>query len=398
MGATTGTTKGITPWRAFPARPEDWFSPDEVAKAKRYVKPLRIAGLVSNVLSFGAVVALVGSEVLVDLTEGMAWPVGLLVAIGIMSAIDLAVGVPFSAWQTLSYDKKWGFSTTTVKTFVGDLFKGLALGTVLNTALFIPLWALIRSTEWWWLWGAVLLVAFSVLFSVIYPVAIAPLFNKYTPMEGPLRERLLAVARSVDADIEEVLIEDASKRDTRKNAYVAGLGATRRVVVFDTMLEEWSDDEVAAVVAHEIGHWKLHHIRRTIPAAAVVGLASFAILGGLLGVDGVLDFAGVESLGEPAAVPLFLLLFPLATMVTGLLPAWLSRSHERQADLFGLAVVGDDEVFGSMMRRLYTETLADLAPSPWRRLRASHPPAAERLAMAAAWGGRTMGDTAPVVS
>ena len=389
------TRADITPWRAFPARPEDWFSPEEVDKAKRYAKPLKLAGIARSVLSLAAMAALLRSHVLVDLTDGMPWVAGLFAVVAVVTLVEAVVGLPFSVWRTLSYDKRWGFSTTSTRTFVTDELKGIALGIVITGVVFLPLWALLRSTSWWWLWGAGVFVLVNVLFAVIFPVAIAPLFNKYTPMEGELRDRLLGVARSVDADVSEVLVEDASKRDTRKNAYVAGLGATRRVVVFDTMLE-WSPAEIEAVVAHELGHWKLRHIRRTIPAIGVVGLVTFALLGLVLDAEPLLDFAGVADVGDPAALPLLMLLFSLLTVVTGLFPAWLSRAHERQADLFGLAAIGDAEVFGSMMRKLHTETLADLAPSAWRRLRASHPPAAQRLAMAAAWGrGAAQGRSAP---
>ena len=383
-----GDDVGITQWRAFEAAPEDWFDRDEVDKARRYVRPIRVVGMADRIASFVAVVTLVASGAVASLVDGRPWALGVILAISAVTLVEVVVSLPASAWRDLSYDKRWGFSTTTTWRFAGDAVKGVAIGAVLNAALFLPVWALIRSTPNWWLWAAVVFAAVNVLFAVVLPVAIAPLFNTFTPLaDGPLRDRLFEVVRAVDADVQEILVEDASKRDTRKNAYVAGLGKTRRVVVYDTMLE-WPDEEIANVVAHELGHWKLRHIRGMIPALVVMSFVIFAAMKVALEQRFILDLADVTSLGDPAAVPLFLVVFPLVSSVASLGLTYLVRAHEREADLFALAALRAPTVYASMMRRLHTEALADLTPSRWRRFRMSHPPAAERMAMAVEWGRR----------
>ena len=384
--------EAISPWRAFPADPADWFEPEEVAKAKAYARPLRWVNGISRLLSTAALAAVVGLHVVPELLDARGWDnwiVRLIVAVAVVQFVGMAVDIPFSAWRSLSYDRKWGFSTQKLGGFVSDQLKAAPLGLVITTLLFLPLWAIVRATDLWWVYGWLLFGGFTVLFNVLFPVLIAPIFNKYTPLEDQeLREQLLGVARRVEADISEYLVEDASRRDTRQNAYVVGLGKTRRVVIYDTMLD-WPPEQITSVVAHEIGHWKLRHLRKLIPTAVVLALANFVVLKLVLEWDRALEFAGVSSLGDPAVLPLFLLVFPLASSVTRLGLSWLSRVQERQADLFALETTNAPETFVGMMRRLHTDNLADLAPSRWKRISHTHPPAAERMAMGTAWGAAT---------
>ena len=214
---------------------------------------------------------------------------------------------------------------------------------------------------------------------------IAPLFNKFKKLENEeLHAKVLEVARSVGADISTVEVEDTSKRDTRPNAYVGGAGKTRRMVVCDNMLE-WKDEELVAVCGHEIGHWRLKHLVKTIPVLLVLQLISFAALKLIFSSQSVLDFAGVNSLGDPGAVPLFFFVFGLPVLLTGPLGSYISRVHEREADLFGLEAVRDAAATSSAFRKLQTETIGDLTPSLWNRLNRSHPLIAERLAMIKEW-------------
>jgi STE24 endopeptidase len=306
----------------------------------------------------------------------------------VITVVGTIITTPFSAWRSLSYDRRWGFSTQKAGGFLADMAKGFPLGLVIEAVLFVPLWAIVRATSAWWLFGWGLFALFTVIFNVLFPVLIAPIFNKYTPLEDEaLRTQLLGVAAKVEADISEYLVEDASKRDTRQNAYVAGLGKTRRVVIYDTMLS-WPHEQINNVVAHEIGHWKLRHIRRLLPAAVGFTFITFALLKVVLEWERALSWAGVSSVRDPAVFPLFLLVFTLAGPVTGLGVAWLSRAQERQADLFALDTLRQPETFIGMMRRLHTDTLADLTPSLWKRISHSHPPVAERLAMGRSWGER----------
>jgi STE24 endopeptidase len=217
---------------------------------------------------------------------------------------------------------------------------------------------------------------------------VAPIFNKYTPLENAaLHESILATAHGVGANITKVEIEDTSKRETRTNAYVGGMGKARRMVVCDNMLA-WPEEQVRWVCAHEIGHWKRQHIMKLIPVALLMLLVDFVVLKLILTNHSVLDFAGVKTLGDPASLALFMFVFPLPGRFTGLVPMFMSRAHEREADLFGLEAVPDPKSAAASFRQLVTDNIGDLTPSLWRRIKHSHPQTAERLAMIAEWERR----------
>ncbi len=378
----------ISSWKAYPAEPDDWYSPEEMAKADEYGKPLRKVLAVGGVVGFAISVAVVLLDVAPKLIESLGvanWVLGLVVGIAVVHVTNSVAGLPFGVWRELIYDKRWGFSKQTTTGFILDEVKSLPLVLVLYLLLFGPLFAVIRSNDLWWLLGWAVFAVVQVTIGILFPIVVFPLFNKYTPLEeGDLRDEILATARKADADITEVLVEDSSKRDTRPNAYVAGIGKVRRVVLFDNMLR-YPTPAIVSVIAHEIGHWKQRHILRTIPMALVTTFGTFAALGVLMENDTILDLAGVETPGDPGALPLFLLLFTLLGKVTGLAAAWLTRVHERQADLFAYELLGSPAELKDFFHDISVENLMDLRPSRARRIKASHPPMAERMAMAEAW-------------
>lgn len=383
-------TRGISPWTRFRADATRYFSADEIAEAKAYVRPLRVVNAVNKAMTLAAEVALIGLHVAPRLLRELgvhSWPVGILVVMALLSAVDTVISVPFQGWKELVYEKRSGMSSQTVGGFVADLVKGLVLGAVIFAMILIPVWALVRSTPLWWLFGWLVMVAFSVGFLMLFPVVIAPIFNKFKPLEeGALRTSLMALAAKAGADISEVQVADASRRTRRDNAYVAGLGATRQVVMFDNLLERPAP-MVESVVGHEIGHWKLGHLKRSLPLGLLVLFVDFAFLKIALEPQWLLRFAGVKALGDPAAVPLFAVLFPLVASATGLVNTWLTRAHERDADLYALELTKDPATFVDTMRSLHADNKADLDPPRWRALTMSHPPVAERMAMGEAWAG-----------
>ena len=382
---------GISPWRAFKADPAEWFDPEEIAKAKRYTKPLKIVRAVQIALNVVIDLAIIRSHVIPNLLDDVGWNnwvLEVLLVMAVLTVIGLVQNTGFEWWRSMVYDKKWEFSTMTAATFFGDLAKNLVIGSILNGVMFVLLWWIIRSTDAWWIVGWAVVSLLSVGFALVYPRFIAPLFNKFTRIpDDDLHADIIAVARSVGADIDKVEMSDASKRDVRKNAYVAGAGKTRRMVVFDTMLE-WPREQVRWVCAHEIGHWRRKHIMRIIPLLVGLLLVDFAVLKLVIENERVLDFAGVDSVRDPGVIPMFFFLFSLPGLMTGIISAYLQRVHERDADLFGLEAVPDPDAAMAAMRQLYTESLSDLTPSLWKRLNHSHPPVAERLAMIQEWGRR----------
>jgi STE24 endopeptidase len=179
-------------------------------------------------------------------------------------------------------------------------------------------------------------------------------------------------------------VADASRRSLAGNAYVAGLGRTRRVVLFDTILE-WPAEVVVQVVAHELGHWRHAHLRRKIPVVIAIQFLLFVAVWALLRWDWLLDLGGVSSVRDPAAIPIFASLFPAGFIGANLVTSWLSRADERQADIYALDVLEEPDAFSDVFRRLADRNKADVDPSTWKRLAASHPPIPERLAMARQW-------------
>ncbi|MDQ3757024.1 MAG: M48 family metallopeptidase [Actinomycetota bacterium] len=378
----------LSPWRRVRTDPRQWFSEEEIAKAKSYVVPLRRSTLASKAVAAAVDIAVVGFHIAPKLLSAFNvdnWVLRLAVTAALVLVTGTLATAPFDAWRELSYDKRWGFSTQTARGFVADQVKGALVAIVVFSAIFVPLWAVIRSTELWWLYGWLVVAGVSLLIGVLAPVLIMPVFNKFTPLDdADLRAELLALAGQAEADVTEVLVSDASKRSRKDNAYVTGMGKTRRLVLFDTILSR-PRRQLRAVAAHEIGHWKLRHILRMAPMQVALLFLAFLVLDLVLSWQAALDFAGVDTVEDPAVLPLFLLVFGVVGVGTNLATTWLSRANERDADLFALRTTRDPEGFEEMIRALSTDNLADLAPSWWRRVTQTHPPSAERLAMARTW-------------
>jgi STE24 endopeptidase len=380
----------VNVWRRFPNDPADWFSADELERARRYQRPLTKLRLLRGALGIAVVLVFVFGEIgprLIDWLEVRGWGLQLLVVLVVLSLVSLAYDVPLDAWVDLHHDKRWELSTQTTRTFVADQAKSFVLGIVVNTVLLVPLYAIIRSTDLWWLWGWLVIVVFSVLLGFLYPVVIAPIFNKFAPLaDDDLAGRVQRIAEQAGVTITGTFVADESRRSRRDNAYVAGLGRTRRVVLFDTLLEH-PPEVVEQVVAHEIGHWRLRHLRRQIPLAAALAFVVFGFLWAVSEWHWLLDEAGLgpDRLGDPASLPLLLLVAQVGFVSTGVASAFVSRAFERQADVEALRLLRRPDELIDMHRRLHVKNLADLDPGPIKRLQASHPPAAERMAMARAW-------------
>jgi STE24 endopeptidase len=376
-------------WRRVPADPRDWFDRAEIDRGRAYNKPLERLSLARLALGGAVTIAFIVGEAAPRLLDALGvegWALQLVVVIVAFEAVTLIVAPWFEAYRALVYDRRWGLSTQTGRLWVLDQVKDLALALVLSIALAVPLYALIRSTELWWLFGWLLFSGFTLAFGFLWPVVIAPLFNRFTPLDdAELAARLAAVADRAGLEISGVFVNDASKRTNATNAYVAGLGRTRRVVLFDTILR-WPPEPIEQVVAHELGHWKHAHLRRKIPVLVVAQLVMFLSTWALLQWEWLLDVAGIESVGDPASFPLLISLFPLSLLLTGLGTAWLSRADERQADIHALEVLDRPDELADVYRRLAADHNANVDPSRWKRLKASHPPLAERMQMAKEWG------------
>jgi STE24 endopeptidase len=375
-------------YKRIKADPAEWFSPDEVQKAKDYQRPLTFVRILGSVLSLGLLLVIISTHLNVKVADhfgGHAWYTRLLVVLAFLLIVDSLVDIPFDTWREFSHERKWEFSTQTAAGFVSDIFKNLVVAFVLFGVLMSVVWALIRATTLWWIYGWLVFILFGVVIALLAPVVILPLFNKFTPMENEaLVARLQQLARDAGLSISGVQVMDASKRTRKDNAFFIGLGSTRRVVVFDNMLTQ-PDDSIATVVAHELGHWRRRHIVRMLALATATSFVVFLLLHLVTSWDAALRWVGVTTIKDPASLPLLLIVLVGGFLVLQYVQAWHSRALERQADIEALELTGDPAAFTTMMRGLSVKNLSDLAPSAITYLRLDHPPAAERLEMAKQW-------------
>ena len=296
--------------------------------------------------------------------------------------------LPFRAWRYVVL-KRYGLSTQEWSGWASDVAKSFLVTAVLAVIVLAGFYTLVRwAPRWWWMFAALGAAALVAVVSLIYPVLVEPVFNKFTPMpESPLRTELVNLAEADGQPVRDVLIADASRRTRAVNAYVSGYGPTRRIVVYDTLLQSAPDSEVVQVVAHELGHTKANDVVVGTVLGAIGAAAAVCALYLLGSASGLLRRAGLSGdpsdLTSPRALPLLL----AAVTVIGLLatPAQnaLSRRIEARADAHALQLVGDPEAYEAMQRRLAARNLSDVDPPAWEHwFFGSHPTTVERIAAA----------------
>ena len=301
------------------------------------------------------------------------------------------IGLPLSVWRTFGVEARFGFNRTTVGLFIADLFKGLLLGLVLGGPLvFVILFLMQRAGALWWVYAWMVWVAFTVLITWAWPTFIAPLFNKFTPLsDETLRQRTEALLQRCGFSSRGVFVMDGSRRSVHGNAYFTGVGRSKRIVFFDTLLERLQIAEVEAVLAHELGHFRLHHVRSRLVLSLAFGLIGLAVLGFLAQWP---DFYRAFGIGTPSphtALLLFAFVLPVFTYFTTPLGAWWSRKHEFEADEFA-AQFADARELAEALVKLYRDNATTLTPD---RLHSafydSHPPALVRISRLQQLAART---------
>lgn len=337
--------------------------------------------LVLALVLFGGVLPMLFAEVAGWGAPGAVWSHALFV---LLAGVLLSVpSLPFEWWEQFRLEEKFGFNKSTPGLWVTDKLKGLALMFAIGFPL---LWALLSLVKWagdaWWLWGFVLVFGFQLLMLVLYPKLILPLFNKLTPLpEGELRTRLMALGNRTGFQARAIEVIDGSKRSGHSNAYFTGFGRFRRIVLFDTLIAQLSPEELEAVLAHEIGHYRRGHIPKMIGVSAVMLFAGFAVIAWLARSPWF-----NLSFGFPAneLAPSFLLF----GLLSGLVTFWfsplmnvLSRKHEYEADAFAREAVGGPAAMVGALRKLAQKNLSNLTPHPWfSAFFYSHPTLVEREA------------------
>lgn len=345
-------------------------------------------GLVESAWDTVLLVGVLFSGLLVQGWEGLtgwlgsgAWGGAVyLFAVGLAFSV---LGLPFRWYEQFRLEQRFGFNTTTAAVWWADRFKGLGLAVALGLPLLALLLAIAdRAGDRWWLWAWATVVAFQAIMAVLAPVVILPLFNKFTPLgEGPLRDRLFGLARRTGFRASSIQVMDGSKRSRHSNAFFTGFGRARRIVLFDTLLEQLTEPELEAVLAHEIGHYRRRHILKFLGLSTLLTLAGFGLLAWLARQAWFYEAFGFEA-GEMA--PAFLLFGLLAGAVT----FWLSpvinrwsRGFEYEADAFAAEGVGGPGPLIAALRKLNEKNLANLTPHPlYSGFHYSHPTLVEREA------------------
>lgn len=321
---------------------------------------------------------------------GMGQQLALLAA---FAAISGLMDLPLSLYQTFVLEERFGFNKMTWRLWIADAFKGLLIGALLGLPIAaLILWIMGATGPLWWLWAWCFWMGFNLLLMVIYPTFIAPLFNKFQPLDDEsLKARVTALMQRCGFAAKGLFVMDGSRRSAHANAYFTGFGAAKRVVFYDTLLRQLAPGEVEAVLAHELGHFKHRHIIQRIVAMFALSLAGFALLGWLsnqvwfytgLGVrpNISLDAATAAAPNDALALLLFMLVVPVFTFFISPIFSQLWRRHEFQADAYAVAQASGTDLSSALLK-LYEDNASTLTPDPvYVKFYYSHPPATERLA------------------
>ena len=298
------------------------------------------------------------------------------------SLISSALELPFSIYSTFVIEEKFGFNKTTVKTFIIDIFKGSALGLAIGVPLlYAILWLMEQMGDLWWIYTWVLLSGFSILMMWIYPTWIAPIFNKFEPLEeGDTLSRIKNLLERCGFSSDGVFVIDGSKRSSHGNAYFSGFGRNKRIVFYDTLLKMLSDDELEAVLAHELGHFKKKHIIKSIAISFATTLVGLAILAWLMKNEWFYNSLGISTQSTYMALLLFTMISPVFTFVLSPIMSLFSRKNEFEADAFAAEQTDAQHLIKALVG-LYRENASTLTPDPvYSAFYDSHPPAPVRIA------------------
>ena len=370
---------------------DDGFTDAQIARHGAYRGPLYLAFGLSLLVQIAALLLLRGDPIaqLVSWADKVpgGWIARTALVAAAIAAILALVSIPLGFVRGYAIQKAWHLSNQGVSDWLLDQAKGLGISLVVAAVATSAFMAVVRwQPRWWWLWGAGAFTMLTAVLVFLFPIAIAPLFNRFTPLEdASLVARVETLAAEAGVQIDEVLVADASKRSNAENAYVAGLGATKQVVVYDTLIAGGEEDETLFVVAHELGHEAEKHVVKNVAVSAAGLLAGFALLAWLVTQGGLLRWAGAASLTDLRVLPALLLFALLAGLVTQPIGNAVSRSFERRADEIAFTLIADPVPAVHAFRRLAFSNIADLRPpdlAVWMFY--SHPPIAERIEAARA--------------
>jgi STE24 endopeptidase len=351
-----------------------------VAKARLGMLDVLIGAALTLVLTLGGLIQWIS-----DLWASVLEPQGVLHGTTLLLSIffiQAAVSLPMTLYRTFVVEERFGFNRMTLRLFLIDLVKHALVGLALGVPLLLTvLWLMQRAGEYWWLYVWAVWVAYSLLMMMVYPAFIMPLFNKFSPLsEGELAARIAALLQRTGFKSSGLFIMDGSRRSSHGNAFFTGFGAAKRIVLFDTLVNRLHPSEVEAVLAHELGHYKLHHIAKGLAITVALSFGVLFVLGQVIDQEWFYQGLGVTTSGNAAALALFFLVIPEFLFFLHPLTSLYSRSREFEADAYAMDYANAAELIRALVK-LYHDNAATLTPDPLHSaFYDSHPPAATRIA------------------
>lgn len=372
----------------LPEKFSDVYDKDRYEQSQQYLKATTRLGTITSTIDLGILLAfwfLGGFGALDHFVRGTGWSAigrGLLF-IGILAGGKFIISLPFSIYSTFVIEEKFGFNKTTPKTFILDLLKSL----ILSLALGIPLlsaifWFLESTGPWAWVicWGVTTVFILGVQY--IVPTWIMPLFNTFTPLEdGELKDKLFAYAKTIEFPLTQIFVMDGSKRSTKSNAFFTGFGKNKRIVLFDTLINAHTTDELLGVLAHEMGHFKKKHIQRRLIFGILQMGVVFYLLSLFITQQSLFTAFHVETTSIYAGLVFFSILFSPVDLIISIVMQFFSRKDEYEADRFAALTTKKATALITALKKLSADNLSNLTPHPFYVfLHYSHPPLAQRVA------------------
>ncbi|HSM92062.1 MAG TPA: M48 family metallopeptidase [Anaeromyxobacteraceae bacterium] len=373
--------------RGVPERMAAWYDDGAAEQSRAYVRANGLLAMARNTWDLAVILVMVFSGVLPHLDRalsslGLRGPHLFVVFLGLVTMVHVATSAPVAAFQTFVIEQRFGFNRTTPATWIADKLRSMALVGLFGVPFLYAVYAVVtRSGRLWWLWIFALMAGFQVFMLWLWPTFIAPLFNRFQPLpQGELKARLDAMADAAGFHNRGLFVMDASRRSGHANAWFAGIFRPR-IVLFDTFLAQTTPDEAAAVLAHEIGHFKRSHVKLRLLWSLAATLGMLWLLSLLVPWRPLYDAFGFAGPSLHAATALVTLAGGAFLFWMTPVASWLSRRHEYEADRFAMALCGQPEALASSLVRLHRSNLSNVDPHPWfSAWHYSHPTLADRLA------------------
>jgi len=305
-----------------------------------------------------------------------------LIFFAVIGLIEVLMGLPFDYYHSFVIEDRYGFNTKTLKIWLSDLAKSMAVLIILGTFLVSALLLMVTYAEQsWWIWAWVIFLLFQLIMTILYPTVIAPLFNKFTSLEdSELKDGIKRLAKTEGIDIKGIYQMDATRRTRHTNAYFSGMGKAKRIVLFDSLIRSHGQDEILAILAHEIGHLKKNHIKKQLIVVSVVSLFLFFLASKLLTWEVMYNSFGFSNMSCYVGLFLVGILWEPATFFMSPIGMAISRKFEREADFYSLGILKTAKPLSTALKKMAKENLSNLNPHPlYVFFNYSHPPLLERI-------------------